>query len=67
MSKKDKRIKPAVCPVCGKTYTARPAVSRTDSSMLICPDCGIREALGSIDVSAEEQEKIIQTIHQNRA
>lgn len=67
MSKKDKRIKPAVCPVCGKTYNARPAVSRTDSSKLICPDCGTREALASIGVGAEEQEKIIETIHRNRA
>ena len=67
MKKKDNAIKPAVCPRCGKTYTARPAISRTDSSRCICPDCGTREALESIGVCADEQEKILQTIHQNRA
>ena len=29
----------------------------------ICPDCGTREALESIGVSADEQEKIISIIH----
>ena len=50
------------CPKCGKVYTGRPALSRIDYS-LICPDCGTREALESIGVSAEEQEKILQIIH----
>ena len=35
----------AVCPKCGQTYHGRPATSRADSRMLICPDCGTREAL----------------------
>lgn len=50
------------CPKCGKAYTGRPALSRKDNS-LICPNCGTREALESIGVSAEEQEKILQIIH----
>ena len=50
------------CPKCGKRYTERPALSRIDYSP-ICPDCGTREALESIGVSAEEQEKILQIIH----
>lgn len=58
---------PAVCLRCGKTYTARPSVSRADGVTLICPDCGIREALESIDVSLDEQEKIIETIHRSQA
>lgn len=33
------------CPVCGKTYDGRPAISRNDGYFQICPDCGIREAL----------------------
>lgn len=55
-----------VCPLCGHTYTEPPALSRTDNETLICPDCGTRQALESIGVSAEEQEKILAIIHQNR-
>ena len=67
MKKKDNAIKPAVCPRCGKTYTARPSISREDSTTLICPDCGIREALESIGVCGAEQEKILETIHRSQA
>lgn len=52
-----------ICPLCGKEYTERPAQSRVDSSVLICPDCGTRQALESIGISKEEQEKIINIIH----
>ena len=52
-----------VCPLCGQTYGEAPALSRTDNEMLICPDCGTRQALESIGVSAEEQEKILAIIH----
>ena len=52
-----------VCPLCGNTYTDRPALSRKDNKTLICPDCGTREALESIGISPEEQEKIISIIH----
>ena len=48
-------------------YTEVPALSRTDNETLICPDCGIREALESIGISKEEQEKIISIIHRNTA
>ena len=53
------------CPKCGSTYTEHPALSRTDNKMLICPDCGIREALENIGISKEEQEKIISIIHRS--
>lgn len=53
----------AICPVCGKAYAGRPARSRKDDKTLICPDCGIREALATLNVDAEEQEKIIEIIH----
>ena len=56
-----------VCPKCGKTYTGRPAVSRADNATLICPDCGTRESLESIGVGAEEQERILDTIHRYHA
>ena len=55
------------CPRCGCTYHGRPALSRTDNETLICPDCGIREALESIGIFKEEQEKIISIIHRNTA
>lgn len=54
------------CPKCGCTYTERPALSRVDN-IQICPDCGSREALESMGISKEEQEKIISIIHQNYA
>ena len=52
-----------VCPLCGQTYGEAPALSRTDNETLICPDCGTRQALESIGVSTEEQEKILAIIH----
>lgn len=61
---KDNRIR-TVCPLCGKTYSGVPALSREDNKTLICPDCGTRQALQSIGVDAEEQEKIIETIHRH--
>lgn len=45
------------CPKCGKLFSERGAVSRVDNVTIICSDCGTREALESIGVSAEEQEK----------
>ena len=53
------------CPRCNKTYTSPPAVSRADNQTLICPDCGTREALETIGVSSEEQDKILDTIHRS--
>ena len=34
-----------VCPKCGKEYNDYPALSRRDNKTLICPECGVREAL----------------------
>ena len=54
----------AVCPLCGQTYHARPALSRLDNQTLICPDCGTRQALESIGgIDAAEQEEILAIIH----
>ena len=55
------------CPNCGCTYTDRPALSRADGTTLICPDCGTREALESIGISKEEQDKIVSIIHSHQA
>lgn len=54
-----------ICPNCGKPYREAPALSRLDNATLICPDCGIREALASLDIAAEEQEAILDTIHRH--
>ena len=50
------------CPKCGKEYKGRGALSRVDNLTVICPDCGTREALESIGISKEEQERIIASI-----
>lgn len=55
----------ATCPKCGQQYTGHPALSREDSEMLICPDCGTREALDTLGISKEEQDQIIQAIHRS--
>ena len=52
-----------ICPVCGMEYHEAPALSRVDNTTLICPDCGVREALGSIGVGEAEQEEILGIIH----
>lgn len=51
-----------VCPLCGKAYAEPPALSRTDNETLICPDCGVRQALESIGINTEEQDKMRQPV-----
>lgn len=52
-----------ICPICGRAYSEHPALSRTDNKTQICPDCGTRQALESIGVDKDEQEKILSIIH----
>ena len=54
------------CPICRNQYTGHPALSRLDNSTLICPDCGTRQALESIGVSEQEQNEIINIIHDHQ-
>ena len=54
-----------ICPKCGQSYKGRPALSREDNKTLICPDCGVREALESIGVDVNEQEEILAAIHRS--
>lgn len=58
-------MKMRVCPRCGMRYLEHPAISRTDNRTEICPDCGTREALESIGIGEEEQEKILKAIHRS--
>ena len=55
-----------ICPRCGQVYHEPPALSRIDNQTPICPDCGTREALESIDIGQEEQEEILAIIHHQR-
>ena len=57
-------IPETVCPKCGKHYRAPSAISRADNRTPICPDCGIRESLDSIGCTPEEQEHILELIHE---
>ena len=54
-----------VCPKCGKTYHGASALSRVNNQSHICPDCGTREALDTLGVSTEEQDKILDAIHRS--
>ena len=53
-----------ICPMCGGIMSEYPALSRRDNKTEICSDCGIREALADIGVDIDDQEKIVQTIHE---
>jgi len=61
MGKKERRA--AICPRCGQEYHGVPALSRADNKTPVCPDCGVLEALESIGVPVDEQEKILAIIH----
>lgn len=63
---KSEILRMRICQRCGGRYTSPPALSRTDGTTLICPDCGTREALESIGVGTEEQEQILETIHRSQ-
>ena len=43
------------CPVCGRTYTEPPAISRMSKGMEICPECGTREAIEDWNRDQEER------------
>ena len=46
------------CPKCRRDYTRKPSLSR-DNRTLICPECGIREALDALGVDTDGQEAIL--------
>ena len=54
------------CPKCGLEYTGHPALSRDDNETLICPDCGVREAMTYMGVSQEDTEQVLAVIHKYR-
>ena len=58
---------PKVCPLCGRTYTEVPALSRKDNTTPICPDCGTLEALEAAGIPEEKQEKVLEIIREKLA
>ena len=60
---KENTTRTAICPRCQQEYRGYPALSRVDNETMICPDCGTREALESMGISLDEQEKILEIIH----
>lgn len=54
-----------ICSKCGERYTGHPALSRLDGETAICPDCGTREALDTLGIPLDEQNRIIQAIHRS--
>ena len=61
--KDDNITRISICPICGQRYHERSAISRTDNTTPICPDCGTRQALESIGVYGKEQDEILESIH----
>ncbi len=51
-----------VCPHCGRSFVEPPALSRVDNQTMVCPDCGVREALAAIGCQPDEVERILETI-----
>ena len=47
------------CPKCGQAYYGYPALSRQDNRTEICPDCGIREALGAAGINPRSRKEIL--------
>ena len=60
-----KELRTSICPKCGKPYTGHPALSRVDNRTMVCPDCGILEALSSLGIDEAEQKEILRTIHRS--
>ena len=56
----------AKCPICGKEYEDRPAISRKDNKTAIRPDCGTPEALDTIGASDEMKAEVLAKIYEAR-
>lgn len=56
-----------VCPICGEAYGRPPAISRLDNTTPVCPACGARQALATLNLSDAEIDKIIAILRQYNA
>ena len=60
---KDEKMKTGrKCPICGKHYSAPPALSRRDNETEICPNCGTMEALDEIGASDEMKKDVLKKV-----
>lgn len=46
------------CPLCGEQYGGVPALSRKYPNTQICPDCGTREALESMEFPLMSRKRL---------
>lgn len=53
---------PKKCPICGKTYTDFPALSRRDNKTYICPNCGVDEAMEDYFKAMSKQENLTEDL-----
>ena len=49
------------CPICGRTYTAPPAISREDNKTEICPVCGMAQALSAAGIKEDAAKELLRT------
>ena len=68
---KEAEARGSVCPIYGRTYTAPPAISRTDNKTEICPVCGSREAIEAfraakdyINLGQETEDSLVREIEE---
>lgn len=59
--KKQEEIK-MICPICGKEFTERPALSRKDDKTEICPMCSSKEAMEAAGWTKEMCDAAIEKI-----
>ena len=50
------------CPICGRQYSAPPAISRTDNKTEICPVCGTMESISFLP--QEQRDEIIRAVEE---
>lgn len=48
------------CPSCGMEYSERPALSRRDNFIEICPICGMIEAMEDAGFTEEQKRSAIE-------
>lgn len=53
------------CPICGETYTEKPALSRADGETHICPICAAKEALAPLGLNKADEDEILTVIRRN--
>ena len=58
---KEAEVRGSVCPICGRTYTAPPAISRIDNKTEICPVCGMAQALSVAGIKEDAAKELLRS------